>query len=165
MLAAHEEAPMRRSLWLVLLVWGICTPAAALAADAAGAGKEAKPAPAPAQKPAGQGLVVETLVEGSGPSPKATDTVRVHYHGTFADGRVFDSSVQRGQPATFPLSRVIPCWTQGLQQMKVGGKAKLTCPPELAYGARGYPPRIPPNATLYFDVELLGIEKPAPRAN
>jgi len=82
----------------------------------------------------------------------------VHYHGTFTDGKVFDSSVQRGEPASFPLNRVIPCWTQGLQQMKVGGKAKLTCPPDLAYGASGAPPTIPPNSTLIFEVELLAIQ-------
>jgi FKBP-type peptidyl-prolyl cis-trans isomerase FkpA len=96
--------------------------------------------------------------EGTGRSPSAADTVKVHYHGTFTDGKVFDSSVQRGEPARFPLNRVIPCWTQGLQQMKVGGKAKLTCPPDLAYGAAGAPPSIPPNSTLIFEVELLAIE-------
>jgi FKBP-type peptidyl-prolyl cis-trans isomerase FkpA len=84
--------------------------------------------------------------------------VRVHYHGTFPNGKVFDSSVERGKPASFPLNRVIPCWTEGLQQMQVGGKAKLVCPPSIAYGARGAPPRIPPNATLYFEVELLAIQ-------
>lgn len=105
------------------------------------------------------GLVIEHLKEGTGPSPKATSVVRVHYHGTFEDGRVFDSSVQRGKPATFPLNRVIPCWTEGLQKMKVGGKAKLTCPAKIAYGARGRPPKIPPNTTLYFEVELLEIVK------
>jgi len=96
--------------------------------------------------------------EGTGRSPSATDVVKVHYHGTFTDGKVFDSSVERGSPASFPLNGVIPCWTQGLQQMKVGGKAKLTCPPELAYGAAGAPPTIPPNSTLLFEVELLAIE-------
>jgi FKBP-type peptidyl-prolyl cis-trans isomerase FkpA len=115
-------------------------------------------APAVTAVAAAGGLQVEQLLEGSGPSPSATDVVKVHYHGTFSDGRVFDSSVQRGEPASFPLNRVIPCWTQGLQQMKVGGKAKLTCPPELAYGERGAPPTIPPNSTLTFEVELLGIE-------
>ncbi len=121
-------------------------------------------APRAAAEPAAEGggsdsgLVIEHLVKGSGPSPKATDTVRVHYHGTFSDGRVFDSSVQRGEPASFPLNRVIRCWTEGVQQIQVGGKARLTCPPELAYGARGAPPRIPPNATLVFEVELIGIE-------
>ena len=100
---------------------------------------------------------VTHLVEGSGPRPQATDIVEVHYHGTFPDGRVFDSSVERGQPARFPLNRVIACWTRGVQEIKVGGKAKLVCPPDVAYGPRGAPPRIPPNATLHFEVELLGI--------
>lgn len=104
------------------------------------------------------GLQITHLVEGSGASPKPTDRVRVHYHGTFPDGTVFDSSVDRGQPAVFPLNRVIACWTEGLSLMKVGGKAKLVCPPEIAYGAGGFPPRIPPNATLHFEVELLAIE-------
>lgn len=103
------------------------------------------------------GLRFTRLVEGSGPSPAPTDVVRVHYHGTFQDGRVFDSSVERGQPAVFPLDRVIPCWTEALQRMHVGGKARLVCPPEIAYGARGAPPTIPPDATLTFEVELLGI--------
>jgi FKBP-type peptidyl-prolyl cis-trans isomerase FkpA len=103
------------------------------------------------------GIQITHLVVGDGPSPKATDTVQVHYHGTFQDGTVFDSSVQRGQPATFPLDRVIGCWTEGVQTMKVGGKAKLVCPPETAYGERGAPPRIPANATLEFEVELLAI--------
>ena len=139
---------MRRTMLLAMFL--LCVPSGAPAEPAAEATADAKPG--------GSGLVVEQLVEGEGPSPKATDTVRVHYHGTFSDGRVFDSSVERGQPARFPLNRVIPCWTEGLQQMKVGGKAKLTCPPGIAYGARGMPPRIPPNATLYFEVELIGIE-------
>jgi FKBP-type peptidyl-prolyl cis-trans isomerase FkpA len=104
------------------------------------------------------GLEITHLREGSGPSPSANDVVQVHYHGTFPDGRVFDSSVERGEPASFPLNRVIPCWTQGVQQMKVGGKAKLVCPPALAYGERGAPPTIPPNATLVFEVELLAIQ-------
>jgi FKBP-type peptidyl-prolyl cis-trans isomerase FkpA len=104
------------------------------------------------------GIQITTLVEGTGPSPKPTDVVVVHYHGTFDDGQVFDSSVQRGEPARFPLNRVIPCWTQGLQKMKVGGKAKLVCSPQTAYGERGAPPRIPPNATLNFEVELIDIQ-------
>ena len=111
-----------------------------------------------AQPPANAtGMTIEHLTEGSGPSPTAGDIVIVHYHGTFTDGQVFDSSVQRGQPARFPLNAVIPCWTQGVQQMKVGGKAKLTCGPDVAYGAMGQGP-IPPNATLLFEVELLQIE-------
>lgn len=120
--------------------------------------EDAGPAASAPDVAAAGGLVVAHLREGSGPAPSATDVVQVHYHGTFSDGSVFDSSVQRGEPASFPLNRVIPCWTQGLQQMKVGGKAKLTCPPELAYGERGAPPTIPPNSTLTFEVELLGIE-------
>jgi FKBP-type peptidyl-prolyl cis-trans isomerase FkpA len=104
------------------------------------------------------GLVLKHVTVGSGDSPGETDTVVVHYHGTFPDGTVFDSSVDRGTPATFPLNRVIPCWTEGLQQIQVGGKAQLTCPPEIAYGPRGMPGAIPPNATLHFEVELLGIK-------
>ena len=106
------------------------------------------------------GIQLTTIVEGTGKSPKPTDVVVVHYHGTFPDGQVFDSSVQRGEPARFPLNRVIPCWTQGLQKMKVGGKAKLVCSPQTAYGERGAPPRIPPNATLNFEVELLDVQSP-----
>lgn len=103
------------------------------------------------------GLVIRHLKEGTGPAPAATDTVKVHYRGTFPDGKEFDSSYTRGQPAEFPLNRVIPCWTEGVQKMKVGGKAKLVCPPGIAYGAKGAGGVIPPNATLFFDVELLGI--------
>ncbi len=100
------------------------------------------------------------LVAGKGASPAASDTVRVHYRGSFPDGREFDSSIARGEPAEFPLNRVIKCWTEGVQKMKVGGKARLVCPPALAYGERGTPGGpIPPNATLHFDVELLGIVK------
>ncbi len=107
---------------------------------------------------AGNGLVYKSLKDGSGPSPAATDVVRVHYRGTLQDGKEFDSSHSRGKPAEFPLDRVIKCWTEGVQMMKVGGKAQLTCPPGIAYGAKGTPGGpIPPNATLNFEVELLGI--------
>jgi FKBP-type peptidyl-prolyl cis-trans isomerase FklB len=99
------------------------------------------------------------LKSGTGPSPKATDTVRVHYHGTLPDGTVFDSSVERNEPATFPLNRVIPGWTEGLQLMKVGDKWRLFIPPTLGYGEMA-PPKIGPNRVLVFEVELLGIEKP-----
>jgi FKBP-type peptidyl-prolyl cis-trans isomerase FkpA len=102
--------------------------------------------------------IVHTTV-GSGANPKATDTVRVHYRGTLTDGKEFDSSYKRNQPASFPLNRVIPCWTEGMQKIKVGGKATLTCPPTAAYGPNGIAGVIPPNATLNFDVELLAIEK------
>jgi FKBP-type peptidyl-prolyl cis-trans isomerase FkpA len=106
------------------------------------------------------GLVITTLKEGTGAAPKATDTVKVHYHGTLPDGRVFDSSL-KGEPATFPLNGVIKCWTEALQLMKVGGKSKLVCPADIAYGDRGAGPLIQPGATLIFEVELLDIEKPA----
>lgn len=104
------------------------------------------------------GLVFRMLKAGKGPAPAATDTVRVHYRGSFPDGREFDSSYARGQPATFPLNRVIRCWTEGLQRMPVGSRAKLTCPSDIAYGERGARDVIPPNAVLQFEVELLGIE-------
>ena len=108
------------------------------------------------------GLVVATIKEGTGASPKATDTVKVHYHGTLPNGKVFDSSRDRGEPASFPLDGVIKCWTAGVQLMKVGGKSKLVCPADIAYGDRGAPGgAIPPGATLIFEVELLDIEKPA----
>jgi FKBP-type peptidyl-prolyl cis-trans isomerase FkpA len=105
------------------------------------------------------GLVVTPLKAGNGASPKATDKVKVHYTGTLIDGTVFDSSVQRKEPATLALNGVIPCWTEGLQLMKVGGKSKLICPASLAYGDRGSPPRIMPGATLVFEIELLEIMK------
>jgi FKBP-type peptidyl-prolyl cis-trans isomerase FkpA/FKBP-type peptidyl-prolyl cis-trans isomerase FklB len=105
------------------------------------------------------GLIYTEMKPGTGDSPKATDKVKVHYHGTLTDGTVFDSSVQRGEPVTFPLNGVIPCWTEGVQLMKVGGKSKLICPPDIAYGDRGSPPTIKPGATLVFEVELLEIVK------
>ncbi|MBI3359125.1 MAG: FKBP-type peptidyl-prolyl cis-trans isomerase [Nitrospirae bacterium] len=103
------------------------------------------------------GIVITEITAGTGESPKATDKVKVHYHGTLLDGTVFDSSVQRGQPAEFPLNGVIPCWTEGVQLMKVGGKSKLLCPADLAYGDRGSPPKIKPGSALIFEVELLEI--------
>jgi len=105
------------------------------------------------------GAVVTTLKPGTGPSPAATDKVKVHYQGTLTDGTVFDSSIQRGEPITFPLNGVIKCWTEGVQQMKVGGKSRLVCPADTAYGDRGAPPKIKPGATLVFEVELLEIVK------
>ena len=127
------------------------TLAAALPALALGQGTAA-----PVKTPSG--LEYTSIVEGKGPSPTAADTVKVHYRGTLADGKEFDSSYSRNAPATFPLGRVIPCWTEGVQRMKVGGKARLVCPPAIAYGERGAGNgAIPPNATLRFDVELLEI--------
>jgi FKBP-type peptidyl-prolyl cis-trans isomerase FkpA/FKBP-type peptidyl-prolyl cis-trans isomerase FklB len=111
------------------------------------------------------GYVIRTLTEGTGKSPGPTDMVSVHYHGTRRDGTVFDSSVERGTPASFPLDRVIPCWTQALQTMKVGGKYKLTCPSDIAYGDRGSLPNIKPGATLTFEVELLEIQAPGAGVN
>lgn len=110
------------------------------------------------------GLVKRVIQPGSGARPSATDTVKVHYHGTLRSGEVFDSSIERGEPASFPLGRVIPCWTEALQTMQVGEKAHITCPPDIAYGDRGAPPRIPPGATLAFDVELLEIVQPGAAA-
>jgi FKBP-type peptidyl-prolyl cis-trans isomerase FkpA len=104
------------------------------------------------------GLVFRELKAGTGAKPAATDTVRVHYRGTFPDGKEFDSSHSRGQPASFPLNRVIRCWTEGVQRIGVGGSAKLTCPPAIAYGDRGAGNVIPPGATLVFEVQLLAIE-------
>lgn len=123
-------------------------------------GASAQAAPPAAPVTTATGLVYEELVAGTGEQPTAADRVRVHYVGTFSDGSEFDSSVRRGQPAEFPLGRVIKCWTEGVQRMKVGGKARLTCPAALAYGDKGAGGVIPPGATLYFEVELLGIIKP-----
>ena len=111
----------------------------------------------PGASVAASGLVYRSLKDGTGASPKATDTVKVNYKGMLPDGTKFDASADHGGPITFPLNRVIPCWTEGVQKMKVGGKAKLTCPSAIAYGPRGAGGVIPPNATLVFEVELIAI--------
>jgi FKBP-type peptidyl-prolyl cis-trans isomerase FkpA len=123
-------------------------------------------ASAPAQQEPGtvttaSGLIYTPLKEGTGASPSASDVVTVHYRGTFPDGREFDSSHRRGKPAEFPLNGVIKCWTEAVQKMKVGGKARLVCPPAIAYGERGagHGRLIPPNATLLFEVELLDVKR------
>jgi FKBP-type peptidyl-prolyl cis-trans isomerase FkpA len=139
----------------------ICALLLTLAAFA-GAHAQSDAAAASAKEPGAvvtpSGLVYRSLQEGQGASPAATDVVKVHYRGTLPDGREFDSSYKRGQPASFPLDRVIKCWTEGVQRMKVGGKARLTCPSAIAYGERGAGNGlIPPNATLLFEVELLDI--------
>ena len=132
-----------KSLWLGLMA------SLVLATSACAAGPEKT----------ASGLVYESLKDGTGPSPKATDVVKVNYRGTFPDsGKEFDSSYKHGQPIEFPLNRVIPCWTEGVQKMKGGGKARLTCPPAIAYGSSGAGGVIPPNATLVFEVELLAIK-------
>jgi FKBP-type peptidyl-prolyl cis-trans isomerase FkpA len=124
-----------------------------LKSAAAASGAKARPS----------GVVYRELKAGSGDHPTANDKVRVHYTGKLRDGTVFDSSVERGQPADFPLNRMIPCWQEALPLMRVGGKAEIACPPEAAYGDKGMPPgtgdRIPPGAALSFEIELLGIEK------
>jgi len=121
----------------------------------AGLAATATLAAAPEKTPSG--LIYESLKDGTGAKPSATDSVQVNYRGTLADGKEFDSSYKRGQPATFPLNRVIPCWTEGVSKMKEGGKAKLTCPPNIAYGSRGAGSAVPPDATLTFEVELLKV--------
>jgi FKBP-type peptidyl-prolyl cis-trans isomerase FkpA len=150
---------------LLCLMTALAAPAArAQAANLPGAKPLAKNEVAEqAAKEAGavvteSGLVFRSLREGKGPAPAATDTVKVHYRGTFPDGKEFDSSYKRNEPTEFPLDRVIKCWTEGVQRIKVGGKAKLTCPPSIAYGERGAGGAIPPNATLFFEVELLSIK-------
>lgn len=149
-----------RSIFRPTLLSTALTLATLLAAPASWAQSDA--ATTAASKEAGavvskSGLVYRSLKDGTGPSPVATDKVKVHYKGTFPDGREFDSSYKRNEPTEFPLNRVIPCWTEGVQLMKVGGKAKLTCPAAIAYGERGAGSAIPPNATLQFEIELLAI--------
>jgi len=116
-----------------------------------------KAAAEPGATKTASGLVYRELRAGTGASPKASDTVKVNYRGTLVDGTEFDSSYKRNEPISFPLSGVIPCWTEGVQKMKVGGKSQLVCPSSIAYGDRGSPPVIPGGATLIFEVELLGI--------
>jgi len=106
------------------------------------------------------GIVIRTITPGSGPSPAATDVVKVHYEGKLIDGAVFDSSIQRGEPIEFALGGVVPCWTEALQKMNKGEKAQIVCPSALAYGDRGSPPAIPPGATLSFEIQLIDFHKP-----
>lgn len=140
--------------------------AAQIAAKAKEAGKAYRDQAAKAKDTTttASGVIMTTIRAGSGATPAASDQVKVHYEGKLIDGTVFDSSIQRGQPVTFPVNGVVPCWTEALQHMSVGTKIKLICPPELAYGDRGSPPKIPGGSTLVFDVELLDIVKAAPPA-
>lgn len=117
----------------------------------------AKAAAAPGAVKTDSGLIYKELTAGTGDSPKPTDKVKVNYRGTLINGTEFDSSYARNEPAEFPLNGVIPCWTEGVQKMKVGGKAQLVCPSNIAYGDAGHPPAIPGGATLVFEVELLSI--------
>ena len=154
MMPLHRTAStLRRLAALASLLPGLCLAQTSAAPTA--------PTDVGATITTSSGLVFKLMKAGTGPSPAATDTVKVHYRGTLADGKdkgkEFDSSYSRGQPLEFPLNRVIKCWTEGVQLLKVGGSARLTCPPAIAYGERGAGGVIPPNATLTFDVELLGI--------
>jgi FKBP-type peptidyl-prolyl cis-trans isomerase FkpA len=145
-------------LTAALLAAAVPLTAVAQAAPAPADDVAAKAAKEPGAVVTASGLVFRSLKDGTGPSPKATDVVKVHYRGTFPDGKEFDSSYSRNAPTEFPLDRVIKCWTEGVQRIKVGGKAKLTCPAAIAYGPRGTPGGpIPPNATLLFEVELLAV--------
>jgi FKBP-type peptidyl-prolyl cis-trans isomerase FkpA len=145
---------MKKLLPLTLLAAALSFATAAQAADVT---LEASAKEAGAVVTA-SGLVYKSIKDGTGASPKASDTVKVNYRGTFPGGKEFDSSYKRNKAIEFPLGNVIPCWTEGVQRMKVGGKAKLTCPSAIAYGSRGAGGgAIPPNATLLFEVELLAI--------
>jgi|ERR1043166_405696 FKBP-type peptidyl-prolyl cis-trans isomerase len=151
---------MRLSFPLIAAVClaGCDKPASSTPAPASPSSSSSSSASATEWKTTASGLKYQVMKQGSGTvSPKPSDTVTVHYHGTFLDGKVFDSSVQRGQPSGFRLDQVIKGWTEGLQLMKVGDKFKFEIPPALAYGEAGRP-GIPPNSTLVFEVELLGIQ-------
>ncbi len=147
---APIENTLRKPLFAVLLLTA-ATQAGALDATLTAAAKE------PGAKVTPSGLVIRMMKEGTGAQPSAASTVKVHYKGTFPDGKEFDSSYKRGEPIEFPLSGVIKCWTEGVALMKTVVAAKLTCPSSIAYGARGAGGVIPPNATLVFEVELLGV--------
>ncbi|HLN00912.1 MAG TPA: FKBP-type peptidyl-prolyl cis-trans isomerase [Bryobacteraceae bacterium] len=149
---------MRLLLILLSAVLISCSSSGPTAADPAGSQAYLEKAAAmPGATRTASGLVYRELQAGTGASPKATDQVKVHYRGTLVNGTEFDSSYKRNEPATFPLNQVIPCWTEGVQKMKVGGKSQLVCPSSIAYGDRGSPPEIPGGATLIFEIELLGI--------
>jgi FKBP-type peptidyl-prolyl cis-trans isomerase FkpA len=148
---------MRVLLLLSSVVLISCSSSGPAAGDSASKAYLEKAAAMPGATRTSSGLVYRELTPGSGASPKVTDTVKVHYRGTLVDGTEFDSSYKRNEPAQFPLNRVIPCWTEGVQKMKVGGKSQLVCPSSIAYGDAGSPPVIPGGATLIFEIELLGI--------
>ena len=155
----HPAVHRGVTLALCAIAWAAASPASSRGAAAASA--PASSASAAAAETVAvttpSGLSIVTLRVGTGAAPSASDHVTVHYRGTLPDGTEFDSSYRRGTPATFALSRVIKCWTEGVQRMKVGGRARLTCPPAIAYGERGAGGVIPPHATLVFEVELIAI--------
>lgn len=151
---------MRFLLFFVSIATIACSSGAPQAKAPEASGSQAfldKAAAEPGAVRTPSGLVYRELQPGTGPSPAATDVVRVNYRGTLTDGTEFDSSYKRNEPAEFPLNRVIPCWTEGVQKMKVGGKSKLVCPANIAYADAGSPPVIPGGATLVFEIELLAI--------
>jgi FKBP-type peptidyl-prolyl cis-trans isomerase FkpA len=152
--------PLLLLLSIALISCSSAPESKAPAEQAAAAGGQAyleKAAATPGAVKTSSGLVYRELKPGAGASPTAADIVKVNYRGTLIDGTEFDSSYKRNEPATFPLGQVIPCWTEGVQKMKVGGKSQLVCPSGIAYGDRGSPPVIPGGATLIFEIELLGI--------
>ena len=148
----HNEAPLSIDQEICMKCFAAIVVATAFASTAAFAATPGETEKLPS------GVVVEHIKRGTGAQPTADDVVKFNYRGTLANGTQVDSSAEHGGPATLPLRRVIPCWTQGLQRMRVGGKAKLTCPAATAYGERSVG-RIPPNSDLIFEVELVGIEK------
>jgi len=166
-LAGVSDGVLKKEFKVDMQTYGPKIPALQTARAGAAAAVEKKAGQAFLDKAAAEkgatrtasGMIITTLKAGTGASPKATDRVKVHYHGTLADGTVFDSSVKRGEPIVLPLGNVIRCWTEGVQQMKVGGKSRLVCPSDIAYGDQGRPPAIKPGATLVFEVELIDIVK------
>jgi FKBP-type peptidyl-prolyl cis-trans isomerase FkpA len=146
-----------RALLLLLSILLLSSCSSGPDTDSASKAYLEKAAAMPGATRTSSGLVYRELTPGTGASPKPSDTVKVHYRGTLVDGKEFDSSYKRNEPAQFPLNRVIPCWTEGVQKMKVGGRSQLVCPAGIAYGEGGSPPDIPGGATLIFDIELLGI--------
>jgi FKBP-type peptidyl-prolyl cis-trans isomerase FkpA len=146
--------------WLIPVLVGLvsCSPPPAKAPEQlTNEGFLDKAAREPGSIKTPSGLIYTEVEPGSGASPTATDTVRVHYRGTFMDGTEFDSSYKGNEPVEFPLNKVIPCWTEGVQRMKPGGKARLVCPANIAYGAEGKPPVIPGGATLIFEIALVDV--------
>jgi FKBP-type peptidyl-prolyl cis-trans isomerase FkpA len=149
---------MRPLLMLFAVLLVSCSPSSPAPPDAeANKAYLEKAASAPGATKTASGLIYRELRPGTGTSPAPTDTVKVHYRGKLVNGTEFDSSYKTNEPAKFPLNRVIPCWTEGVQKMKVGGKAELICPASIGYGDRGMPPDIPGGSTLVFEIELLGV--------